>query len=143
MSDHARYEVLLMKAVDGVIAADERAALDEHVASCASCRDELADFRSIKETTDTMKQRIALAAELSPAREIGARRALVSSSFALLLLATVVLVGFAGYTFAFDAHVRIIVKLGAALAAIGALGLLVHTLHARSRGRDPYQEIDQ
>jgi anti-sigma factor RsiW len=143
MSDHARYEVLLMKAVDGVIAADERAALDEHVASCASCRDELADFRSIKETTDTMRQRIALAAELSPAREIGAPRALVSSSFALLLLAAIVLLGFAAYTFAFDAHVPIIVKLGASLAAIGALGLLAHTLHARSRGRDPYQEIDQ
>jgi len=141
---HERYEVLLVKATDGMLTDAERGELDAHLAECASCREELDDFAKIKETTDAMTDRILKDALIEPPREAPSTRALLSASFVALLVGTLVLLGFAAYTFFADAEVPWPVKLGAGVAGLGALALLLYTLRVRLRAlkRDPYREID-
>jgi anti-sigma factor RsiW len=143
MSAHERYETLLMRAVDDVLSDEESAELDEHMTTCASCIEELADFRRIKETTNAMTQRILQDAKLQPPHESGATEAVISLSFLMLLAAALLLLGFAGYTFTIDTEAPMIVKVGAGLAAAGSLLLLGYVLRSRTRGNDPYKEIDQ
>jgi len=145
MSEHERYETLLMKAVDGVITPDEQRVLNEHIAECGDCAAELHDFKDIKETTDAMTQRILQDAQIEPPREAGGARVVLSLSFLFLLVGALLLLGFAGYTFAVAADVPPVVKWGAALAAAGSLGLFGYAFRARwrARGRDPYSEIDR
>lgn len=143
--DHERYEVLLMKAVDGLLSTDEQRELDEHLQGCASCRDELGDFHRIKETTDAMTARILQDVHIEPPRPSKAAKGLINASFLALLLGTLLLCGYAGTIFFTDAQVPLIIKVGAAAAGAGALGLFGYVLRARLRamGRDPYEEIDR
>lgn len=143
---HERYETLLMRAVDGVIGDDEQGELDEHIETCAECREELTDFRDIKAATDAMTARILQDARIEPPRETPAARASISVAFLAILSGVLLLLGFAGWTFATDPNVPPVVKIGAALCSLGGLVLLGYTLMLRyraRRGRDPYQEIDR
>ena len=143
MSDHSHYEALLMKAVDDVITLDERAELEEHMSGCADCAAELKDFQRIKETTDAMTRRILDHAEIAPPRERGRAEAIVTTSFLLLLIGGVLLLGFAAWTFMTDCTVPAIVKIAGGLAGLGSLIMFGYVLHLRTRSRDPYQEIDR
>lgn len=142
---HERYEILLMKASDGVIADDERRDLEAHLSECARCRDELEDFRRIIGVTDSMRARILADVEIEPPRESRPTRLALGLSFVLLLIGALILVAFAGYGFLSDAKIPLLVKVGAAVAAVGALGLLAYVFRIRLRAhrRDPYREIDQ
>ncbi len=139
------YEALLMKAVDGVLSADERRELDAYLKDHPELAAELDDFNHIKETTDAMTARILQDARIEPPRPAAPARALIGGSFLLLLAATLLLLGFAGYHIAVDPEVPTLVKLAFALGAGGLAGLLAHVLRVRARaaGRDPYEEIDQ
>lgn len=139
---HEQFEVLLVKAVDGALSDQERRELEDHLATCSECAEELSDFRLIKETTDAMTSRILQDAALEPLRPTGVARAWLSLSFALLLVGALLLLGFFGYTVAVASDVPWIVKAGLAAGSAGLLGLLGYTLRARLRGRDPYEEID-
>lgn len=142
---HEQYEVLLVKAVDGQLTSDEQRLLDAHLAQCAQCREELADFTTIKETSDAMTQRILQDARLEPPREIGARRAFLNACFALVVAGLLILTGFGTFMLLSDPMVPLLVRVGAGAAGLGTLGLLLYLLVTRLRGRgaDPYQEIDQ
>lgn len=144
MSDHERYEILLVKATDGLLSAEERRALDEHLAGCADCRAELEDFNLIKETTDAMTERILADATIEAPREPGTARGILGLGFVLLLCGALLLLGFAGYTLFTDAQVPLIVKAGAGALGLGVLVLsaYVATLRRRAARRDPYKEID-
>ncbi len=145
MSDHETYEVLLMKAVDGVITKTEQSELDTHMQGCSSCAAELADFRTIKETTDALTQRISRDAALQPV-EAGAEKVFGTLSLVLMLVGALLLFGVGGYVFFFDPAVHPLVKLGAALCSVGAFGLLAYSLNLARRAHgdnDPYKEIDR
>ncbi len=141
---HEHYEALLMKAVDGLLSADERRELDDHLACCEACAAELSDFRDIKRATDAMTERILRDAQIEPPRPAAPTRAVLKLSFTLLLVGLLILIGFAGYRMAIDAQVPPLLKLAAALTGAGLLGLFGYVLHIRARaaGRDPYEEID-
>lgn len=143
--EHERYEILLVKAVDGQLTAAERRELDAHLLSCAACRAELEDFNLIKETTDAMTQRILSDAAIEPPREPGGVRAALGLGFLLLLAGALLLLGFAGYTLLADAGVPLIVKAGAGALGLGVLVLSAYVVLLRRRAarRDPYREIDQ
>jgi anti-sigma factor RsiW len=142
--DHERYEILLVKAVDRVITADEQLELDAHLEECQSCRAELDDFVRIKETTDAMAARITNDAIIEPPREPAGVKAALGLGFFLLLAGALLLLGFAGYALFTDATVPLIVKVGAGGLGLGTLVLLAYVLRvrARARRRDPYKEID-
>lgn len=146
MSEHEHYEALLMKAVDGVIAADEQRELDAHMKTCATCARELDEFTDLKETTDAMTQRILQDARIEPPRETGVARVAISLSFAAMIVGGLLLAGFAGYTVLTAPDVPTVVRVGAILMGLGSLGLLGYVLSLRWRargGRDPYEEIDR
>jgi anti-sigma factor RsiW len=144
MSDHERYEILLVKATDGQLDAEERRTLDEHLTGCAACRAELEDFNLIKETTDAMTERILADATIEPPREPGTARGILGLGFVLLLCGALLLLGFAGYTLFSDARVPLIVKAGTGALGLGVLVLsaYVAALRRRAARRDPYKEID-
>jgi anti-sigma factor RsiW len=143
--DAAHYEALLMKSVDGLLSPDEKAELDAHLASHPELAAELDDFNQIKETTDAMTTRILQDADIEPPRASASTKAVLTTSFLLMLAGSLLLLGFAGYEFAIDSSVPPLVKWGAALAGAGLLVAFAYTLRIRMRaiGRDPYEEIDQ
>jgi anti-sigma factor RsiW len=144
-ADHEVFESLLMKATDGVITPDESRVLDEHAAGCESCRDELRDFLQLKEITDTMRDRILADARIEPFRPGKPTRAFLNLSFMLLAVGLLLLLGFAAVVFFADETVSPVVKIGAGVAGLGALGLFVYAIvvRLRSASRDPYEEIDR
>lgn len=146
MSDHKRYETLLMKAVDGVISEAEREELEGHMVSCSSCREELDDFSELKATTDAMTARILAHAHIEPPRPGPATRAALSIAWLAMLSGLLLMLAFAGWAFARDPTVPDLIKIGAGLCGLGGAILLGYTLMLRFRargGRDPYQEIDR
>jgi len=142
---HERYEILLVKATDGLLDDAELAELEEHLSQCESCRDELHDFRLIKEATDAMSARILADADIEPPRESAATRGVLTIAFLLLLVGGALLYGVAAYLFLRDPQVPLWARLGVGLGGAGALLLLGHVLRLclRAWRRDPYREIDQ
>jgi len=140
----ARFELLVNKVVDGLDSAEERAELDAWLAEHPARAAELDDLVAIKQSTDAMTARILQDACIEPPRHRPAARAVLNLSFALLLFGELLLLGFAAYAFTNDSAVPLVVKIGAAAAALGAIGLLGYVLRVRARaaGRDPYREID-
>jgi hypothetical protein len=145
MSLPPNYEALLMKAVDGLLSPEEKTELDAYLAEHPELAAELDDYSDIKETTDAMTTRILQDANIEPPRPTAPTKALLSGSFMLVLAGALLLLGFAGYQFAIDSEVPMLVKIGAALAGAGLLSIFGYTLRIRMRaaGRDPYEEIDR
>jgi len=146
MSDaHERYEVLLMKAVDGFAEPTELAELQTHTAECASCRAELAGFTAIKQTTDAMRNRILTDADIEPPGGTPAGRATEGFGVLAIVFGVLLLLGFALWELAIDPTVPLPVKLGTSAIAAGCLVLLLHFTRLRGRAgrRDPYREIDR
>jgi len=54
----SRIEELLVPYLEGDLSADDRRAVDAHVASCADCRASLATFMSLEESLGTLKETI-------------------------------------------------------------------------------------
>ena len=143
--NHEPFEILLVKAVDGQLTTGEQAALDEHLQQCAECREELADFTTIKETSDAMTQRILQDAMLEPPREGRSRRTLLNICFTLIWMGALLLTSFGVWQLLSDPAVPLLVRGGAGALGLGVLGLSAYLVFTRvlGRGKDPYEEIDQ
>lgn len=143
-SKHETYEILAMKAVDGLLTEDEQRLLEEHLETCEECREELEDFQFIKKSTDRVRQRIMQDASIEPFREPPIVRTWNWASFLMIWTGTLVLVGYGAYTFFLDPKVPLLVKIAAGLAGGGGLGLFSYILTNRLQGQanDPYREID-
>ena len=53
--DHEEAKIALMGYLDGELEESRRSQLEEHLAGCAGCRDELGRFRSLREVMKPMK----------------------------------------------------------------------------------------
>lgn len=144
MQNHETFEHLLMKAVDKELDPSERALLDEHLSTCAQCREELADFQRIKESTDALGGRIMQDAKIIPPRESRGARRLVWLATALFLAGFAILLGIAGHAFLTDGEVPTTIKVAVSMLAVGTVLLAGLAVYQRVRGigRDPYEEID-
>ncbi len=142
---HEQYEILLVKAVDGQLNAGEERQLAEHMERCGQCREELADFTAIKETTDAMTERIMQDAIIEPPRESAPARAWIIICSLLVIGGLGLLYGFGALQLLADPSVPLPVKIGTGAAALGVVGLLIYLLRVKLRGagKDPYREIDQ
>jgi hypothetical protein len=139
-----QYEVLLMKAVDGVLTPEEQVLWDEHLRTCESSREEFMDFVAIKETTDSVRQRILLDAELEPIREGAARQAVNWLGFSMIVLGGLLLAVMVGYEFFSSPEIPMWHKVGSGLLWGGFVALFAQLFVRRVRtvSRDPYRDID-
>jgi anti-sigma factor RsiW len=140
-----RTEILLMKAVDGVLSVDEERELDALLEAQPELAEELDDYRDIKEVTDAMTQRILADAHIEPPRPTAAARGAIGLGWSALLVGYVLLLGYGGYVLSLDNDVPTTIKLGIGALAFGGLILFGYALRVRLRasGRDPYEEIDR
>lgn len=145
MSTHEAWEILLMKAVDGVLDTDERTRFDAHLVGCERCRDEFDDFSAIKEGTDLLRARILADARIESPRPSPTQQRLFGLGTLMCVIGALILLGFSVFTFFADVGVPLPLKLGLGLVGLG--GLILFLLVARTRlraiGSDPYSEIDQ
>lgn len=143
-SQHERFEILLMKATDGVISAEEEHALQVHMQGCDGCKEEHEAFSEMKEMTDSMRERIMADARIESHGSNGRRAWFLGSAFVLLLVGLTALIGFAGYVFVLDPAVSRFVKVAVGCLGLGALALFCYALFVRLRalGRDPYEDVD-
>lgn len=143
-NNHEYYEILLMKGVDGQLSDEEQAALDAHLATCASCRGEYADFRKIKGATDGIRDRILQDAALesihdrlnaSPADKVG---------FLLILVGSLVLAAMSAWLFFGNAEIPLWYRLSTGAIVGGAALLFGNLLRKRLQQapHDPYNDID-
>ena len=144
-TDQERYEVLAMGAVDGVLTDSERqelaALVDDHPERAA----ELADFMTMKEATDAMRNRITASAQIEPPRPSAATKGTLNLGFALIWAGLIGLYGYGAYEFATDPTIPTWTKGAGGLLGAGLLILFFSALRTRLRGlaRDPYREIDR
>lgn len=140
-----RWEILVNKAVDGVLSPEEERELEALVARSDERRDELADMRAIKDATDGLRQRIRASYEAEPARPsapLGLWWAVLGAAGALGLASVA---GHALFVLATDGSAPrpivwgVLAMAGAAMLALGTLAIR----RARARGRDPYEEVDR
>lgn len=145
LEEGGRWEVLVTKAVDGVISEEEERELEALVAASSERRDELADMRAIKDATDALRARIRASYEVEPPRAGAALR----GWWALLAVSAAAGAASAGgyvlWALASDPSAPRPLTWGLiaiALAVSLALGTLA-LRRLRSHRRDPYGEIDR
>jgi anti-sigma factor RsiW len=144
-SEDEKYEALMMKSVDGVLDPKEARLLEEYLEKHPERREELRDFSQIKEVTDMLTKRILDGARFDTPKESAGSRAVVTLGSVLVVLGLIVLVVYGGYALAVDPTISLAVKIGSAVAGIGAFVLLAHVVRLRlgSAPTDPYKEIDR
>lgn len=140
-----RWEILVNKAVDGVLSEDEERELEALVAGSAEREDELADLRAIKSATDGLRARIRASYQVEPARPSAPLRAWWAALGAVGALGLASVLGLALFALASDPSApRPLVwgVLAIAAALILALGTLA-VRRLRTKTQDPYEEIDR
>ena len=131
---------LLMRAVDGLLTADEAAEFDALLARRPELRAELDDMRGVKVRTDALADRIRATA---PTESPAAKR-WITGGTALVVLGIALVAGFGGYMFFGDPEVPMAIRLGVGAMVAGSAGLLGYVLLGMLRsGKDPYEEIDR
>ena len=144
-TDQERYEMLVTKAVDGMITDEERQALEVMLNADPERAAEYADFLSIKTETDAMTQRILQSAQVAPPRESRGTKVGLNLSFGLIFAALAGLIAIEGCLFFAAPDVPMSIKVIGGIFGAGFAGLFFHVLRARLVGlkNDPYQEIDR
>ena len=144
-AEQERYEILVNRAVDGVLSPEEKSELDTLIAQHPERANELADFLKIKGETDAMTERILATAHAIPPREaVGTKRG-INLSFGLIFSGLAGFCAIEAYFFFVAPDVPMLVKVAGGLVGAGVTGLFVHTLKRRfvELKHDPYQEIDR
>ncbi len=113
------HQMRLMKYMDNELDAHERAAFEEHLAECDSCRKTLGEFSRVKEVTDSMK--IADLPETVWDRYWDGvyNRLERSVAWFLFILGALVLNLYALYQFIVDPSVDSVVRFGVILLGVG------------------------
>ncbi|MCA9564149.1 MAG: hypothetical protein KC561_11705 [Myxococcales bacterium] len=143
MSHHERFEMLMMKAVDGLIAPDEEKELMAHTRSCSSCAEELAQFTSIKGLTDQIRERTLASNRVAPFRPPLVER-MAQSLGILLIVGTLLVTLVTAFVMTLrDSGVPDVIKVSLAIAAAASVLITATLLTRRLKYSDPYEEIDR
>lgn len=137
-----RYEILLMKAVDGEITHAEHAELEALLDADPERRAEYHDMTAIKSLTDNVVQRILADADLEPIRPSAPTRHILTLSWLLILSGLALILGWTAYETLTEPDVPLAVSVGLGASLLGSVVIVGYLLTLRVRGRDPYEEID-
>ena len=139
--DDAR--ILMMKKVDGVADDDETRALEGHLETCESCREEMGDFLDHKQVTDLIRERLQYDKALDRYWGGVYNRLEQRVGWSLVLIGLAILAGFGFVHLCIDPEVPLWLRIGVGTAGAGGLLLLVSAIRWRlTTGRkDKYTEV--
>ena len=140
-----RYEVLVTKAVDGVLTDEESQEFTQLLDQDPNRLQEFNDFKKIKSETDLLSQRILASAKILPARPSTATQVGLQLSFGLIFLSFIGAIAVEMYFFFVSSDSPLFIKILGGLFGAGFTGLCVHVFTTRSKELkyDPYKEIDR
>ena len=135
--------VLMMKRVDGLLEGDEEECLEAHLATCASCREELHDFVDHKEATDLIRERLKYDHALDHYWGGVYNRLEARVGWSLVIIGLSILAGFGLVPLCLDPEVPAWVRIGVGTTGAGSLLLLVHAIRWRlvTGRKDKYTEV--
>lgn len=135
--------LLMMKRVDGLLAEVEEQRLEAHLADCAGCRAELADFVDHKEVTDLIRERLKYDEALDHFWGGVYNRLESRVGWSLVIIGLSILAGFGLVQLCLDPEVPAWVRLGVGTAGAGSLILLVNVIRWRlvTGRKDKYTEV--
>lgn len=143
----ARWQELLMKVVDGVASESERQEFDGLLEANTALRDEYTAMLRIKETTDQM-QYVEMPDSFWDDYWNGIHNRLERGlGWTLLIVGAALIAGFVIFeffrSFFLDGSVSLVLRLGALIAILGTLVLLISVLREKlfARKRERYKEI--
>lgn len=145
LEESERWEILVNKAVDGVLSEAEERELEALLARSDERQGELADLRAIKDATDGLRERIRAAYRAAPSRTSPPLRVWWAALGAAGALGFVSVLGYALFALATDASAPrplawgVLAMAAAAMLALGTLAVR----RLRAQGRDPYEEVDR
>lgn len=138
-------EVLWVKAVDGLLSAEEAARLERLLDAQPGLREELELDMNIKATTDAMSARLLAEARIEAPRPTRRTRSVLGAGFFFVFAGLAILFGFGLHVLMTDPEVPNLVRAGVLIAGFGVATLLGYVLRIRLRavGNDPYEEVDR
>jgi predicted anti-sigma-YlaC factor YlaD len=136
--EHERFKQLLMGRLDGELSPEQERELDEHLQTCAECREELTGFRRMNEMAGRMRFS-------EPQDEVwdaywrGIYNRLERGvGWILVSLGAILLLGFGAFrlveTLLTDPTVELVVKIGLSALLLGVVVLVVSLVRERVFG---------
>ncbi len=138
-----RYEMLMVKVVDGVATAAEREELMAWVVDKPDLRSELESHQAVKAVTDGWVDRLMVDIAEDRVREGAGHRMGVGVGLGVLLTSVLVLLGWGVGQMFLQPEVPLVVQLGVAGSVLGFLVLLGVVIRQRllTRKSDKYTEV--
>jgi len=138
-----RYEILMVKVVDGVASAAEREELMAWVVDKPDLRSELESHQAVKAVTDGWVDRLMVDIAEDQVNDSGAHKLGVGVGLGALLMGVLVLVGWGMGQLFLDPEVPLVVQLGVAGSTLGFLVLLGVVIRSRmiTRKSDKYEDV--
>ena len=138
-----RFEILMVKVVDGVATPEEREELMSHVVQNDELQRELEEQRAIKAVTDGWVERLRLDLVQDTSLKSGGSKLEQGLGLMLLSVGFAVLLGFGLMEFAVDPEAPLWVKAGMFSMVAGTLVLIFHAVRVRLRTKksDRYDDV--
>ncbi len=138
-----RYEILMVKVVDGVATPAERDELMSWVIDKPELRKELESHQAVKAVTDGWVERLLVDIAEDGVRDSGANKLGVGLGLGALLVSALVLFGWGLGQLFVDPEIPLVVQLGVAGLALGSFLLLGVVVRGRliTRKTDKYEDV--
>ncbi|MFC1552209.1 anti-sigma factor family protein [Candidatus Latescibacterota bacterium] len=124
-------EIDVMRYIDNEMTAGERAAFEDHLKTCVTCKNLLNELSSLKEVTDSMKIAELPETVWEKYWEGVYNQLERSIAWFLFILGTVIVYGYGIYQVIIDFSIRNVVELGGMFMVLGFAVLLLSVLREK------------
>jgi predicted anti-sigma-YlaC factor YlaD len=126
-----RYRELMMASLDDEICAEDRAALESHLAECSDCRREFEQLKKVSELVDGIELQRPSEEDMMRYWPSVYAKIERGAGWSLLLIGAVIWVGYGVFLFITDPSVGSLTKFLIALPIVGLLVLLISVIRER------------
>jgi predicted anti-sigma-YlaC factor YlaD len=135
----------MMASLDGEICAEDRAALESHLAECSECRREFDELKKVSQLVDEIELPKPSEEDMMKYWPSVYAKIERGAGWSLLVIGAVIWIGYGVYLFITDPTVGSLTKFLVALPIVGLLMLLVSVIRERvavSR-TERYKEVER